>query len=75
VFCAQKENIQPICLCDLGLHVRNYCFCCSSLALVMLMVWAEKGGEGGEEGIQTGLQLSSRLIGFKKTLKHIEFAA
>jgi len=55
--------------------VRNYCFCVRSLALVMLKVWAEKGWEEGEEGIKTGFQVSSRVIGFMKTVTQIELAA
>jgi hypothetical protein len=41
----------------------------------MLKVWAEKGGEEGEDGIKTGFQVSSSVIGFMKTLTQIEFAA
>jgi len=41
----------------------------------MLKVWAEKGWEEGEEGIKTGFQVSSRVIGFMKTVTQIELAA
>ena len=53
--------------------MRNYCFRARSLALVMLKVWAERGGEVDQEGIKTGFQVSSRVIGFMKTLTQIEF--